>query len=247
LNLNDYLDSTYLKTAEQAGLSEEENRLLAQQCVDEAIAGQYRLAMIRPEYVADAAARVAHARSRTLVGTVIGFPSGTATIAEKLAEAEAALADGADELDFVCHYEAFRKGDTALLRKEVLEGTSLVLAHGRTIKWIIETAALDASQIIRLTALIRNTVLRHFKEDKYPFVYIKSSTGFYATPEDVPNGATLPAVIMMLENAWPLPVKASGGIRSRDEALAYIRMGVKRIGTSAARAILEGSVTGAGY
>ncbi len=247
MDLRAYLDSTYLKTAAQAGLSEADNRKAALDVVKEAVDGHYKLAMVRPEYVAEASEIVATIKSKTLIGTVIDFPSGTGSFEEKLKEAALAVEYGADELDFVCNYEAFKKGNADLVKKEVLECTSFVLSHNRTIKWIIETAALDASQIIRLTALIRNTVIRHFKEDKYNSVFIKSSTGFYDTPNDIPSGATFPAIIMMLENAWPLPVKASGGIRSRDELIAYVNLGVKRIGTSSAKAIIEGTVAVAGY
>ena len=56
----------------------------------------------------------------------------------------------------------------------------------------------------------------------------------------MPNGATIPAITMMLENAAPLPVKAAGGIRTYDEAVAMIELGVKRIGTSGAKMIING-------
>lgn len=69
---------------------------------------------------------------------------------------------------------------------------------------------------------------------------MKSSTGFYKTENNLPNGATVPAIILMLESAAPLPVKAAGGVRAYDEAVEMIRLGVKRIGTSVAGAIVKG-------
>ena len=71
-------------------------------------------------------------------------------------------------------------------------------------------------------------------------VFVKSSTGFYVTENGLPNGATKESIIMMLENAYPLSVKAAGGVRTFEEAVAMIRLGVKRIGTSAAKSIANG-------
>jgi deoxyribose-phosphate aldolase len=72
---------------------------------------------------------------------------------------------------------------------------------------------------------------------------VKSSTGFYTTENNVPNGATIPSIMLMLENATPLPVKAAGGVRTYDEAVEMIKLGVKRIGTSGAKAIANGGNT----
>jgi deoxyribose-phosphate aldolase len=71
---------------------------------------------------------------------------------------------------------------------------------------------------------------------------VKSSTGFYKTENNQPNGATVPSIILMLENTSPLPVKAAGGVRTYDEAVEMIRLGVKRIGTSAAKTIANGEI-----
>jgi deoxyribose-phosphate aldolase len=65
--------------------------------------------------------------------------------------------------------------------------------------------------------------------------------------DGLPNGATFPAIIAMLENAFPLPVKASGGIKTKEEALEMIKLGVSRIGTSSAKAISEGIQTSGSY
>ena len=74
-------------------------------------------------------------------------------------------------------------------------------------------------------------------------MFVKSSTGFYKTEGGKPNGATLKAMILMLENAGPLPVKASGGVRDKDFAIKLIDLGVKRLGTSSAKIIVDGSGT----
>jgi deoxyribose-phosphate aldolase len=101
-------------------------------------------------------------------------------------------------------------------------------------------AALDDKQIVQLSALIKNVVVSNFKQESYQSVFVKSSTGFYKMENGEPNGATVPSIIMMLENAAPLPVKAAGGVRTYEEAVEMIRLGVKRIGTSGAKAIANG-------
>jgi len=182
-----------------------------------------------------------------LVGTVISFPEGTNSLEEKLAEAQKAIEDGVDELDYVCNYEAFKRGEIDLVKEEVLQGTKLAFDHHKVAKWIIEVAALTDDQIIQISALIKNVIMANFKEDCYHNVFVKSSTGFYVTENNKPNGATKHTVIMMLENASPLPVKAAGGVRTYEEAEEMIQLGVKRIGTSSAKAIANGETASGGY
>ena len=162
-------------------------------------------------------------------------------------EAQQAIVNGADDLDFVCNYNAFKKGEIDLVKKEIIECTKLGLSHRKVVKWIIEVAALTDMQIIQLSALIKNVILSNFKEECIPNVFVKSSTGFFKTQNNKPNGATIPTIIMMLENASPLPVKAAGGVRTFEEAQEMIRLGVKRIGTSAAKTIANGEVSTSDY
>ena len=247
MNIKQYLDSTYLKTPEQAGLSEVENAIIVQQFIQEAIDEDFKLIMIRPNMVKMARKMIDEQKSKVLVGTVISFPEGTNSLEEKLDEAQQAVNDGADELDYVCNYNAFKNGDINLVKKEIIEGTKLAFQNHKIAKWIIEVAALTDDQIIQISALIKNVVMAHFKEDCYHNVFVKSSTGFYVTENNLPNGATKHTVIMMLENASPLPVKAAGGVRTYDEAEEMIRLGVKRIGTSAAKTIANGETATGGY
>ena len=247
MNVQHYLDSTYLKTADQAGLSVLENTKVVAGFIQEAIDVGFKLIMIRPDMVKLADKMIKEANSKVTIGTVIGFPEGTFSLEEKLKEAQQAIADGADDLDFVCNYEAFKRGEIDLVKKEILEGTKLGLAHHKIVKWIIEVAALSGDQIIQLSALIKNVVMANFKEENYSSVFVKSSTGFYKTKDGLPNGATIPTIIMMLENASPLPVKAAGGVRTYEEALEMIRLGVKRIGTSSAKAIANGQIANGEY
>ncbi|WP_304200273.1 deoxyribose-phosphate aldolase [Flavobacterium alvei] len=247
MNIKQYLDSTYLKTPSQAGLNEAENTVIVKEFIQEAIDENFKLIMIRPNMVALASQMISQANSAVQIGTVISFPEGTAAIEAKLAEATQAIYDGADDLDFVCNYEAFKAGNVDLVKEEILKGTQLGLAHNKVVKWIIEVAALTDKQIMQLSALIKNVVITNFKEENYASVFVKSSTGFYKTENNLPNGATVPAIIIMLENASPLPVKAAGGVRTYEEAVEMIRLGVKRIGTSGAIAIANGQKASGEY
>jgi len=237
MNIKQYLDSTYLKTPAQAGLTEAENIMVVKEFIQEAIDENFKLIMIRPNMVCIANKMITEANSPVQIGTVIDFPEGKAGLESKLVEAVQAIADGADDLDFVCNYEAFKEGNVDLVKEEIIKCTQLGLANSKVVKWIIEVAALNDKQIIQLSALIKNSVIKNFKEENYSSVFVKSSTGFYKTENNLPNGATVPTIIMMLENASPLPVKAAGGVRTYTEAVEMIRLGVKRIGTSGARGI----------
>lgn len=242
MNIRQYLDSTYLKTSEQAGLSKEENIVIVRKFIKEAITENFKLIMIRPDMVSMASKMIADAHSAVQVGTVIDFPEGKSSLETKIQEAIHAINDGADDLDFVCNYEAFKEGNIDLVRYEILKCTQLGLANNKVVKWIIEVAALTNKQIIQLSVLIKNTIVANFKEEDFSSVFVKSSTGFYETKDNLPNGATVSAIIMMLENASPLAIKAAGGVRTYEEAIEMIRLGVKRIGTSAAGAIANGQM-----
>lgn len=247
MDIRHYLDATYLKTAAQANLSEEENNEVVREAIQEAIDHQFKLIMIRPEQVVLAKEMIQKATSKVSIGTVIDFPAGEGILAEKLEEAQAAIANGADDLDFVVNYKAFTRGAVEEVKQQVIACTKLGLDHHKIVKWIIEVAALDPRQIMQLTVLIKNTIIAHFSERDFEKVFIKSSTGFYKTPERVPNGATPETIKLMLENSFPLPVKAAGGVRTYEEAIAMIKLGVKRIGTSAAKAIVTGQISKSDY
>lgn len=247
MDIKQYLDSTYLKTADQANLTEEENQLVVQQNIQEAIDEHFKLIMIRPEHVKMARKMIDDAKSNLVIGTVIDFPEGSSSIENKINEAEQAIADGVDELDYVINYEAFKKGDVSLIKDEVISCTRLGLLHRKVVKFIIEVAALSDDQIIQISSLIKNTVVDNFEEKYYHNIFVKSSTGFYKTVDGKPNGATIPSITLMLENSHPLPVKAAGGVRTLQEALEMIRLGVKRIGTSAAKTIADGKTSEGGY
>lgn len=247
MDVRQYLDSTYLKTASQVGIDEDQNTVVVKKFIQEAIDEKFKLIMIRPDKVKLAKEMIINANSTVGVGTVIDFPEGSSSVEEKLKEAIQAIEDGVDDLDFVCNYKAFIAGDLELVKNEILKCTQLGLENNKIVKWIIEVAALNDKQIVQLSSLIKNIVISNFKEVHYNSVFVKSSTGFFKTQDNLPNGATVASVTMMLENAFPLPVKAAGGVRTYEEAVEMIRLGVKRIGTSGAKAIANGEGTQVEY
>ena len=247
MNINQYLDSTYLKTAAQANILEDATKQNVIDLVNEAIENNFKLAMIRPEFVAMAKKMVADANSEVLIGTVIGFHEGTYSVNDKLSEAQKAINDNVDELDYVVNYNAFKEEKINLVKAEVYKGTKLALDSHKVAKWIIEIAALTNEEIIALTQLIRDVVLENFGEENAVNVFVKSSTGFFKTAEGKPNGATFEAMELIVENAKPLPAKAAGGVRNYEDAVKMVEMGVTRIGTSSAKVITEGNTAKEGY
>ena len=247
IDVKNYLDSTYLKTPEQAGISESETKQKVYELTDEALEEGFFEVMIRPDFVKEIKQYISDKGAKVKVGTVIGFHEGTYSVEEKLAEAKQAIEDGVDELDYVINYEAFKKGDVSLVENEFIACTKLALDHQKTAKWIIEIAALSDDEIAEITSLIRTWSEKNF-QDHLSMIFVKSSTGFYKTEGGKPNGATFEGIKIMLDHAGSLPVKAAGGVKSPEDAVKMIELGVKRIGTSSAKALVgKSSTSESGY
>jgi len=247
MNIAQYLDSTYLKTPHQSGLSEEETLQKVKDLAQEAIDHEIFAVMIRPDFVSEIKKFFNEKKSHVVLGTVIGFHEGTYSVEEKLSEAEKAIHDGADELDFVINYEAYLKGDLDLIKDEFLKCTELCIHHQKVAKWIIEIAAMTDQQIADITQYISTWAEENFNEKDLKNIFIKSSTGFFETENGKPNGATYEGIKIMLDNAGKLPVKAAGGVRTPDDAEKMITMGVKRIGTSSALALINDGSSSEAY
>ncbi|QNM85334.1 deoxyribose-phosphate aldolase [Polaribacter pectinis] len=239
MGISQFLDATYLKTASQANLTEEQNQQKVIDLINEAILYDYKLVMLRAKHIPLAKEMLTKAASKTLIGTVIGFHEGTYSIEEKLEEAQNAINLGADELDFVINYEAFKKGNIDLVTEEVTKGTKLCLKNKKVVKWIIEVAALTNEEIIVISQLIKEIVFNVFDKENADKVFVKSSTGFFKTENNLPNGATFETMKLISENAKPLKIKAAGGVRDYVTALKMITLGVDRIGTSSSKAIVN--------
>ena len=162
--------------------------------------------------------------SGVLVGTVAGFPLGQMSTAAKVFEAETAIADGADEIDYVVNVSDVKDGKWDLVRDEMAKITAACHSRGAGCKVIFENCYLTKEQIVRLAEIAKEV-----KPD-----FIKTSTGFGtggATPEDVR---------LMKETVGDaVKVKAAGGIRDWASCKAMIEAGAERIGASAGKAILD--------
>ena len=159
-----------------------------------------------------------------LVGTVAGFPLGQMSTAAKVFEAETAIADGADEIDYVVNVSDVKDGKGDLVRDEMARITAACHTRGAGCKVIFENCYLTKEQIVRLAEIAKEV-----KPD-----FIKTSTGFGtggATPEDVR---------LMKETVGDaVKVKAAGGIRDWASCKAMIDAGAERIGASAGKQILD--------
>ncbi|MCX8534575.1 deoxyribose-phosphate aldolase [Chryseobacterium luquanense] len=247
MNIAQYLDSTYLKTPQQSGLSEEETLQKVKDLTQEAIDHHIFAVMIRPDYISKIKDFLKEKNSDVVLGTVIGFHEGTYSIEEKLNEASKAINDGADELDFVINYEAYLKGDLELVKDEFLRCTQLCIEHYKIAKWIIEIAALTDKQIADITKNISIWAEENFEAKDLKNIFVKSSTGFFITENGKPNGATFEGIQIMLDNARKLPIKAAGGVRTPEDAEKMIKLGVKRIGTSSALSLIKNESSTEGY
>lgn len=160
------------------------------------------------------------------IATVIAFPSGKGTPAEKKAEIERALSMGADEVDMVIDLCALKNGDMQQLEDEITICLWPVKAMGKRIKLIVESGILTDKELIACCKLY----------SKYDIDYMKTSTGFAET------GATVEAVQIMRANLPDhIGIKASGGIRTYEFAKELIDAGATRIGTSAGMEIVKES------
>jgi deoxyribose-phosphate aldolase len=245
--MGQYMDSTYLKTSEQAGIGEEETEVIVFNTIKDAIEHNMKLVMLRPEYVEVARNLIDSEGANVLVGTVIDFPYGNGSVTDKVQEAKQAVNNGADELDFVIDYRAYLRGNVEKVSREIKEGSEIGLKNGKTVKWILETAALTEDQIGELTSIIRDVIIDNFGEGEAANVFVKTSTGFFTPEGGGPGGATEEAVSIMTNNAGPLKVKASGGIYSQDDLKKMVGAGASRIGTSAAKEIMLGQKTEKDY
>lgn len=160
--------------------------------------------------------------SSVAVCTVIGFPLGASTIDTKIAETKEAVLNGAMEIDMVINIGLLKSGDRETIKKEIQ--AIVQAAQGKVVKVIMETCLLTEEE--KITAcMIAKEAGAHF---------VKTSTGFST------GGATVEDVALMRKIVGDqMGVKASGGIRTWDDAKALIQAGATRIGASKGIQIVE--------
>lgn len=209
-NLASYIDHTLLKAdATEAQIT----RLCA-----EAREHRFASVCVNPRWVALCAQLLAGSGVR--VCTVIGFPLGASSSEIKAAETRQAVADGADELDMVISVGDLKAGNNEFVHADI-RGV-VKAAEGRTVKVIIEACLLTDEE----KSLACKLAMAAGAD------FVKTSTGFST------GGATVADVKLMRAAVGPnFGVKAAGGIRTRQDALAMIEAGANRLGASAGIAI----------
>lgn len=213
MSLNKYVDHTVLKA--------NATRVQVEKLCDEAAEHEFASVCVNSCWVPLCAERLAG--TGVNVCTVIGFPLGAMSTAGKAAEAAAAVADGADELDMVINVGWLVAGEDDLVRDDI--AAVVAAAKGRCVKVIIETCLLNDEQKVRACELSADAGA----------TFVKTSTGFST------GGATAHDVALMAKTvAGRCKVKASGGIHTAAEAQAMIDAGADRIGTSSGIAIVSG-------
>ena len=162
--------------------------------------------------------------SQVLVGAAIGFPLGQTTIEDKVFETRNAILEGADEIDYVVNLVQLKSGNVDYVKREMEEIVAVCRRYGKTSKVIFENCYLTDEE--------KETLCRIALEVRPDF--IKTSTGFgtgSATVEDVR--------LMKRMVGDEIGIKAAGGMRTLDDALAMIEAGATRLGTSAGVAIVD--------
>ncbi len=201
------IDHTYLKP----DCTEE----VVRQLCAEALQYGFAAVCIPPFYVNLAAEILAE--SSVAVATVIGFPMGYACTAAKVEEIKKAVHDGAEEVDVVVNLCAVKSGRWNYVQNDVDSMTRVAHLNGKIIKVIIETGLLEPAETKKLCSICSELGVD----------YVKTSTGFNGP------GASV-EIVKKLRQCLPegIKIKASGGVRTPEQAEALLFAGADRLGTS---------------
>lgn len=220
MKLNKYIDHTLLKP----DASQEQIETL----IEEAKKYDFASVCVNPTWVSFAAQALK--ATDVKVCTVIGFPLGANTPELKAFETSDAIQNGATEVDMVINIGALKSRNFDLVERDIR--AVVEAAKGTLVKVIIETCLLTDDEKVRACQLAQ----------KAGADFVKTSTGFST------GGATVADVALMRKTVGPdMGVKASGGARSYEDALAFIKAGATRIGASSGVAIMEGDVANGDY
>ncbi|MCS7018422.1 MAG: deoxyribose-phosphate aldolase [Cytophagales bacterium] len=189
--------------------------------VEEAIQYQF-VGVCVPPYWVKKVRRDIGARPVQLA-TVVGFPLGYNRSETKTRETEIALTDGATEIDVVMNLSAFKTGVMSWVKGEIAQLAKMCHESHAILKVILEISYLNDEEIVRACKIAQDAGAD----------FVKTSTGFGS------SGATEHAVRLMRQTVGEyMGIKASGGIRTKGQALAMIAAGADRIGSSAGTALL---------
>lgn len=223
MDISSYIDHTLLK----ADATKEQVKELCQ----EAEVNHFATVCVNPDYVSYCSALLKDTDVK--VCTVIGFPLGANPIEVKVFEAKLALEKGAEELDYVINISNVKNGEFDKVKEEMECITAVKSIHSDLIiKAIFEVCYLTDAEIAQVSEIAKEIGID----------YVKTSTGFGS------GGASENAVEVMKKTVGEkVKVKASGGIRTLEDAKKYIDLGVSRIGTSNGVSIVKGEVSTGSY
>ena len=221
MKLSKYIDHTLLKPA----VTQDEIFELCQ----EAMEHDFFSVCINPAWVQMAAEILTD--SDVKVCTVIGFPLGASTSEVKAFETMNAIQNGADEVDMVINIGALKSGNHDLVYNDIkavcdAAGTSAL------VKVIIESSLLDSDEIVKASELAK----------KAGADFVKTSTGFNGEGAKVEDVA-----LMRMTVGEDMGVKASGGVKSVEDAVKMIESGATRIGASSGIEIVSGGTSDSEY
>lgn len=221
MKLSKYIDHTLLKPA----VTQDEIFELCQ----EAMKHNFFSVCINPAWVQTAADILED--SDVKVCTVIGFPLGASTSEVKAFETMNAIQNGADEVDMVINIGALKSGNHDLVYNDV-KAVCDAAGTDALVKVIIESSLLDGDEIVSACKLAK----------KAGADFVKTSTGFNGEGARVEDVA-----LMRMTVGEEMGVKASGGVRSAEDALKMIEGGATRIGASSGIEIVSGGSSESDY
>ncbi len=213
MNIENYIDHTVLGFTVT---SEDIKRVCK-----EAKENHFASVVVPPSFVEMASQELKE--SSVAVCTTVGFPLGNSTIGTKVYEAKEAIENGADEIDMVINIGALKEKSYDYIIEEITSVRDNI--GGKVLKVIIETSLLNEEEIKEAVIACNLTFIN----------YVKTSTGYG------PRGATAEDIeIINSHKNEVLEVKASGGIKTYNDAIKFITLGVDRIGTSSGINIMKG-------
>lgn len=207
MELKQYIEHTTLK----ADTSLNAIKKLCKEAIDNEFVG----VCVPPYFVKDAKALLKNTTVKLV--TVVGFPLGYSTTPSKVEEVKKAIDEGADEIDMVINITALKNKDYAYVSNDISSLATLVHLKGAVLKVIIETALLTQKEKVKILEIC----------DEIGVDYVKTSTGF------AKEGAKVEDIELMRSKlSDKIKIKASGGIKTKQQAIALIKAGADRLGAS---------------
>jgi deoxyribose-phosphate aldolase len=171
-------------------------------------------------------------KSDVKVSCVLSFPHGADATPVKEFQAKQAIEDGADEIDMVMNIGKFLSGDYEYVIEDIKAVVNVAHSHGVLVKVIQESGYLTLEQVAKACELSYDAGAD----------FVKTSTGFG------PGKATPEIIDVMIKTVGDrMMVKPSGGIRTWEDAIAFLRQGADRLGVGSTEAVLNGAKADGNY